>query len=251
MKTYTFMLTVAMGKRLIAKGLMAEPQVQKAMMENRLLIVAGTTNAYIAEEALKAIGDETKIDTRVFHRGITVAPGAKVEPGQTEFDLLIDHGKACFDRTVFEIAPELGKDDMIMKGANALYMPSHEAAVLVGHPQAGTMIPIVTAAVGRRVQLVVPVGVEKRVEKPIAELVSITNAPDCNGCRLFPIPGETYTELDALMVLTGADCVDIVSAGGAVGAEGGVYYAVQGDEDSIDRTKELVRELSTEPAQVL
>ena len=113
-RTYTFMLTVSMGKRLIAKGLMSNPDVREAMMNHRLLIVAGTTNGYVAEEALKAIGDTTPFDKRTYRRGVTVAPGAKVTPGQAAFDLLIDHGKAYFDRDVFAAAPELGADDMIM-----------------------------------------------------------------------------------------------------------------------------------------
>ena len=150
-ETYTFMLTVSMGKRLIAKGLMANPQVREAMMNHRLLIVGGTTNGYVAEEALKTIGDDTPFDKRTFRRGITVAPGAKVTPGQAEFDLLIDHGKAYSDRDVFAIAPELGPDDMIMKGANALHLESGQAGVLIGHPQGGTLIPITAAAIGRRV----------------------------------------------------------------------------------------------------
>ena len=53
MTTYTFMLTVSMGKRLIAKGLMHDEYIKNIMMNHRLLIVGGTTNAYVAEEALK------------------------------------------------------------------------------------------------------------------------------------------------------------------------------------------------------
>ena len=252
--TYNFMLTVAMGKRLIAKGLMANSAVRDAMENHRLLIVAGTTNAYVAQEALKFIGDTTPFDTRTFRRGITVSPGAKVTPGQAAFDLLIDHGKAYFDRDVFAIAPELTENDMIMKGANALYMTDmdhSEAGVLIGHPQGGTLIPITAAAIGRRVHLMVPIGVEKRVQRPISELAQRNNAVPGEGPRLAPIPGEPYTELDALMDLFGCSSVEILAAGGAMGAEGGVYFTVQDDEDTIDQIKALVKELRCEPAQQL
>lgn len=254
LKSYTFMLTVSMGKRLIAKGLMNNPYIKDVMMNHRLLIMSGTTNGYVAEEALKAIGDDTPFDRRTFRRGITVAPGAKVTPGSTTFDLLIDHGKAYFDRTVFEIAPELGPGDMIMKGANALYMSDRsewEAGVLIGHPQGGTLMPITAAAIGRRVELMVPIGVEKRVDRPIAELVHIANSADGEGPRLAPIPGRVYTEIDALMRLTDVEWVDIIAAGGAMGAEGGVYYTVRDDEDGIERVKALVDELRSEPPTVL
>lgn len=249
-RTYSFLLTVSMGKRLIAMGLMKNPEVREAMMNRRLLIVAGTTNAYVAEEALKVIGDNTPFDKRTFHRGITVAPGAKVTPGQAEFDLLIDHGKAYFDRTVFEIAPELTHEDMIMKGANALYLSENgtdEAGVLIGHPQGGTLMPITAAAIGRRVQLYVPIGVEKRVERPISELVGVGNAAPGEGPRLAHIPGTPYTELNALYDLTGCLFVEILASGGAMGAEGGVYFTVRDEEEKIEKVKALVYELRDEP----
>ncbi len=250
MKSYTFMLTVSMGKRLIAKGLMKNEAVREAMMNHRLLIMSGTTNGYVAEEALKEIGDAAPFDKRIFRRGITVAPGAKPTPGSTTFDLLIDHGKAYFDRTVFEIAPELTHEDMIMKGANALYTPEfgkREAGVLIGHPQGGTLMPITAAKIGRRVQLIVPVGMEKLVNRPIAELAEIANSADGEGPRLAPIAGDVYTELDALMQLTNVEWADVIAAGGAMGAEGGVYYNVQGSEEDIECVKALVNELKNEP----
>ena len=250
MKSYTFMLTVSMSKRLIAKGLMKDDAVREAMMNHRLLIMSGTTNGYVAEEALKAIGYDTPFDKRIFRRGITVAPGAKVTPSQTAFDLLIDHGRAYFDRTVFEIAPELTHEDMIMKGANALYVPEmgdREAGVLIGHPQGGTLIPITAARIGRRVQLIVPVGMEKRVNRPIAELADVANGAQGEGPRLAPIPGQVYTEFDALTQLTDVGWVDMIAAGGAMGAEGCAYYTVQGDDEVIEQVKALVNELRDEP----
>lgn len=249
-KSYTFLLTVSMSKRLIAKGLMNNEYVKNIMMNHRLLIMSGTTNGYVAEEALKAIGDTTPFDKRTFRRGITVAPGAKVTPGSAAFDLLIDHGKACFDRTVFEIAPDLTHEDMIMKGANALYLPDSgigEAGVLIGHPQGGTLVPITAAAIGRRVQLMVPVGLEKRVLCPISELIRKANCAEGEGPRLAPIVGRTYTEMDALADLTGCNNIEMVASGGAMGAEGGVYLAVRDVERTIEEIKAIVSELQSEP----
>lgn len=251
MKTTEFVLTVSMGKRLIARGLMAEPAVRRAMTEHKLLIVAGTTNAYVAEEALRAIGDDTPFPAATYRRGITVPHGARVTPGQAEFDLLIDRGQARFDTTVFDVAPGLGPDDMLMKGANALYLPAGEAGVLIGHPQGGTLMPVIAAAIGRRTQLIVPIGVEKRVEKRISELAAISNSLNTDGPRLCPIPGRVYTELDALITLTGAEKADILAAGGAMGAEGCAYFALQGDSESVERARELVSSLKNEPPTAL
>lgn len=243
-----------MGKRLIARGLMNNDLVRDVMMNHRLLIMSGTTNGYVAEEALKAIGDTTPFDKRIFRRGITVAPGAKPMPGSTAFDLLIDHGKAYFDRTVFEIAPELDHNDMIMKGANALYQPdcgNGEAGVLIGHPQGGTLMPITAAAIGRRVKLMVPVGLEKRVLCPISELVRKANCADGEGPRLAPIAGRTYTEIDALADLTGCTNVELVASGGAMGAEGGVYLTARDVERTIEEIRAIVSKLKDEPSTQL
>ena len=44
--TCEIMLTVAMGKRLIARGLMADGQVQDAMRNHKLLIIGGSSLRY-------------------------------------------------------------------------------------------------------------------------------------------------------------------------------------------------------------
>ena len=233
MNTIQILLTVSMGKRLIARGLMADPAVREVMSSGRLLIVAGTTNAYVAEEALRVTEGTNDLDFSSFRRGVTIPPGAKTTAGQTQFDLLIDHGRARMDRTVFDIAPELEKGDMIFKGANALYLPEGEAGVLIGHPQGGTIMPIQSAVLGRRVQLIVPVGLEKRVDKPISELTRLTNAAQADGLRMCPMPGRVYTELDAIRTLTGAHA-ELLAAGGTLGAEGAVYLAVTGEKDQLE-----------------
>ena len=246
MKTLQLLLTVSMGKRLIACGLMADQAVRESMTSGRLLIVAGTTDARVAQEALRVVGSNVDLDPRFFRRGLTSAPGTKADGGQTSFDLLIDHGTARTDRTVFDVAPELTGDDIILKGANAVYLPGKEAGVLIGHPQGGTMMPILSAALGRRVQIIVPVGLEKRVDRPIRELVRIANNPEAEGCRMCPIPGRVFTELDAIRTLTGASA-ELLAAGGVLGAEGAVYLAVTGNEDQLEAVRALYRALRDEP----
>ena len=189
--TCEIMLTVAMGKRLIARGLMADGQVQDAMRNHKLLIIGGSTNGYVAEEALRALGDGRAFDKRGFRRGVTAAPGAHMQAKPCGFDMLIDHGKVFTDRDVFAAAPDMGEGDMIMKGANALYLPGGEAGVLIGHPQGGTVIPTITAEIGRRVSVVVPVGLEKRT------------ARGCSRCRGARLP--SWTRLRRLPAL-GPSC---------------------------------------------
>ncbi len=112
-----------------------------------------------------------------------------------------------------------------MKGANALDLTRKQAAILIGHPKAGTIGLALPAVVGRRVKLIIPVGVEKRINGDLYALAEKLNAPGAGGSRLLPVPGEVFTELDALTALTGAN-VEFIAAGGVCGAEGSCWIAV-------------------------
>ena len=56
-QTRQYLLTVEEGKKLIARGVAAREAVQKAAREHTLVIVAGTTNGYLAELMLSQLGE--------------------------------------------------------------------------------------------------------------------------------------------------------------------------------------------------
>jgi hypothetical protein len=118
---------------------------------------------------------------------------------------------------------------------------------LIGHPKAGTIGLALPAVVGRRVKLIIPVGLEKRVDSDLFELAKKLNAPGAGGSRLLPVPGEVFTELDALAALTGAD-VELVAAGGVCGAEGACLIAVTGNEDQEEYAMQIFASVADEPA---
>jgi len=103
----------------------------------------------------------------------------------------------------------------------------------------------VAAAVGRRVRLIVPVGLEKRVDRPLADLAAELNDPTAEGPGMLTLPGEVFTELDAIAVLTGA-MAELLAAGGIYGAEGAVWIGVDGEPDEIEAAGELIESLATE-----
>ena len=51
-----FLITPAAGKRLIAKALVKHPAVNESLVSGTIVIIAGTTNGYVAEEILSSIG---------------------------------------------------------------------------------------------------------------------------------------------------------------------------------------------------
>lgn len=242
---YQFVLTPASGKRLIAKALAVHPAIREAMQSHTIVIIAGTTNGYIAEEILKALGQEEGFHKNRFFRGITLLPGKTTAEGrladERHFpgDVVIEKGIWQKGTTIFDVAARLKEGDLILKGANALDPVRHHAAVLIGHPRGGTAIAALQAAVGRRVGLIIPVGLEKRIPGDLIDLAARINAPSNSGPRLLPLPGEVFTEIEAIRLLSGAEA-EILAAGGVGGAEGAIWLAVQGSPEELLTCKKQV-----------
>lgn len=246
-----FLITVAAAKRLIGRALTAHPTIRAALSSATLVIIAGTTNGYVAEEILRDLGRADEFSKRRFFRGILLPQGRTTEtgrlPDESGFpgDVVIERGVWQKGKTIFDVADRLREGDVILKGANALDLTRKQAAVLIGHPQGGTTIAVLQAVVGRRVRLIQPVGLEKRVPGDLMELASRANVPGESGYRLLPLPGEVFTEIDAIRLLTGAEA-QVIAAGGADGAEGAVLLDLQGSEEQLAKAKELMREVSGE-----
>ena len=246
MRRIQFYLTPAAGKALIGKAVAALPDVQKAVAEHMVVVVAGTTNAPVAYELLKSIGEQEGFCAKNFFRGITAPAGAKAK---TEFigDVVICKGKWLRGKTLYDVADEMGKGDIYFKGANAVNLQEGQAGVLLGNPAAGTVMPIFTAVYGKRAKLYVPVGVEKRVDAPISLLVDRINDGESEGLRMAPLPGEVVTEIEAIEILTGARAM-LVGSGGVLGAEGGAYFLAEGTEEELAALKKVLEMVKDEPA---
>ena len=248
-----FLITPSMGKRLIAKTIATHPAIKKALKNGTVVIVAGTTNGYVAEEILKTYKIANDFSRKHFFRGITMPPTKKVTAegrlaDESKFpgDVVITLGVWQKGKTLGDVVESLREGDVILKGANALDLTHRQAAILIGHPKAGTIGLALPAVVGRRVRLIIPVGLEKRIEGDLNVLAAKLNAPGAGGYRLLPVPGEVFTELDALRVLTAAD-VELISAGGVCGAEGACLIAVTGEEEQEAFAEQIIASVADEP----
>lgn len=246
MKSIQFSLTPAAGKQLIALALAQNQTVLSAAKERTVVIVAGTTNTYIAKAVLEAIG-ETGFTGRHFFRGVTSGQPVPADLPEMEGDVVIEKGRWIHGKTIQEVAPALRAGDVILKGANAVDLQTREAAVLIGHPAGGTLAGIFEACVGRRVRVIVPVGVEKRVDGPISRLCLLCNDPDASGARLAPAPGAAYTEMDAICELTGAQA-HLIAAGGVCGYEGIAWFQCTGTQEQLEKVQRYVQCVRNTPA---
>jgi len=251
------LLTVAMGKRLIGKALAAHPAVISALQKGTVVIVAGTTNSYVAEEILESIGRKDKFSRQRFFRGISLPPHYKTTDagrlaGDNEFpgDVVIRDGLWQEGKTINDVAAELKEGDVIIKGANALDTVHKRAAILIGNLQGGTITVALSAVVGRRVRLLIPIGLEKRIPGDLDEIANKVNTPGNKGFRLLPVPGEVLTEIEALKLLTGAKA-EMIAAGGISGAEGSVWLNIEGSPEQIQQAEKLIQSVASEPPFIL
>jgi hypothetical protein len=242
-----FTLTPAMGKRLIGKGMAAHPAVQAVLKKGTLVIVAGTTNGYVAEEILKTVGIDG-FNRTGFRRGTVFAPGFDPRTVASEFagDVVLVDGAWQKGKTIFDVADNLKAGDVILKGGNALDLLGRQAAVLIGDPQIGTAGAAIRAVVGRRVRMLVPIGLEKRILEDVRDVAEELNAADATGPRLLPLPGTVFTELDAVELLTGV-AARLVAAGGIYGAEGSIWISIRGTAEQEDAAGRLIQSVAAEP----
>jgi len=127
----------------------------------------------------------------------------------------------------------LKERDVILKGVNALNLPKGQAGIYIGDLRGGTTVASIKAVVGRRVRLILPGGLEKRVYGDLNDLARKLNAPGSHGPRLLPVAGEIITEIEAISLLTGANA-ELVAGGGVSGAEGAIWLAVDGNDERLN-----------------
>jgi hypothetical protein len=248
-----FSLTPAAGKRLIAGALAQHLMTTPAVRSGTIVIIAGTTNGYLAEELLNLLGQSEGFSRRRFFRGITLPPTKPLKetgrlPDEEKFpgDVVISNGVWRKGLTIFDVVDELKDGDIVIKGANALDLEHRKAAILIGDSKAGTIGAAWLAVVGRRVRLILPVGLEKRVPGDLDQLAMRLNAPGASGVRLFPVSGEIITEIDALEMLTGMN-FELAAAGGVAGAEGAIWLLGSGSPEQELSVQNLIRPLAGEP----
>lgn len=248
-----YIITPAAGKRLIAKAVSKHPAVRSALQAGTVVIIAGTTNGYVAEEILASLDQSDGFSRSRFFRGITLPPAKPTTdtgrlPDESQFpgDVVILNGTWQQGETIFDVVDDLKEGDVILKGANAVDIVSKKAAIYIGHPKAGTIGAALQAVVGRRVRLIIPVGLEKRVPGNVDDIAQRLNAPGAKGPRLLPVCGEIVTELDAISLLTGAGA-ELVAAGGVCGAEGSCWLAVSGEPEQLEQAATLLTSVLKEP----
>jgi hypothetical protein len=251
-------LTVAESKRLIGKAVAQMPIVKNALANGMVIVIKGTTDAYVAEEITGKKADHTAFVTG----RIEPEKGAKnLPPAKPVNHLILEKGKVV-DIPLPDAAKKLKAGDVVIKGANALDYKNKIAAVDILDPSGGTTGITMPFIVARKAYLVIPIGLEKLVAGDVVDLtlkmrepVESLPAPAGVSPSAFPgytipsmwlLTGEIVTELEAIKILTGATAFQS-SAGGVSGAEGGVWLVFRGTRDQVTKALELTKSVQGEP----
>ena len=241
-------LTVAESKRLIAKGVAALPQLQAAMQDGMVVVATGTTNAYVLQELWGK-----KFDLRRYRSGITTPkePEKSSEPaGERIPDVIFKKGEVEESLDRYNAVEHMKQGDIYIKGANALDYVNNMAGVLIGSGTGGTVGAVLGSIIGKKIELIIPVGLEKLVYDDINELSWLASQPDSQGPSLWPISGTIITEIEAISILTGVDAY-LYSAGGVAGAEGAIRLLLDGTEEDIQAALDLIESIKGEPKYLL
>lgn len=250
-------LTSAESKRLIGKAVAQMPIVKNALANGMIIVIKGTTNAYVAEELTGK-----KFDHAAFVTGrIEPEKGTKYLPMAKPVNhLILEKGKIV-DISLPEAAKKLKAGDVVIKGANALDYKNKTAAINILDPSGGTTGITMPFIVARKAHLVIPIGLEKLVAGDVVELtlkmrepVEMIPAPGRSKSK-FPghvipsmwlVTGEIVTELEAINMLTGATAFQC-SGGGISGAEGATWIVFRGTRDQVKKAMDLTSSVHGEP----
>jgi len=233
------------SKRLIARGVLALPEVRRVLKEGLFVISRGTTTAYIAEALLGVPLPKANCTA-----GIVTDSRLAVTIPQEGLGPWVFRRGVKAEESAEEALKQFTAIDVSVKGANAID-PDGNVGVLAANDFGGTIGSIWPVLAARGSHLIVPAGLEKMI-------ASVVDASWACGNKLFKyvmgtrvalmpvVSARVVTEIQALEVLTGVRAVHVAS-GGVGGSEGAIVVALEGSDATVKRAFELVQSLKGEP----
>ncbi len=246
-------LTSEESKRLIAKGIVALPIIQKARKRGIIGLCISSSARYVAEELLQEPlpASAPYICGFVSRHGLFAVPDD--EAGK---QLVLVDGEAVWldwpKENLTKYIKSMGAHDVIIKSGNILD-PNRKAGTLVGLSNGGEYGKYLPYILSRGITLIVPMTLNKSVPYPLDEIVlemGITKISPQRShgkpCGMLPLPGLIVTEGDALQTLTGVRVLP-VAMGGIGDGQGTVTLLVLGKENDVDNAWNLIESIKGEP----
>ncbi len=246
-------LTSEESKRLIAKGIVALPVVQKARERGIIGLCICSSARYVAEELLR----EPLPASAPYICGYVGRHGLfAVSDDQAGKQLVLVDGEAVWldwpKENITKYIKNMDAHDVIIKSGNILD-PNRKVGTLVGESNGGEYGKYLPYILARGITLIVPMTLNKSVPYPLDEIVvemGITKISPrrTHGqpCGMLPMPGLVVTECDALETLT---CVRVlpVAMGGIGDGQGTVTLLLLGPEEGVENAWSLIESIKGEP----
>lgn len=241
MKKALFALKPRESKRLIAKAVANLPEVKKALEEGYVVINPGSTNGYVAEEIL---GREIEKDR--FMVGYIEGGKLCINPPERRIPPIILYKGKETDEPYDSVLDKLGKNDVMIKGANAIDFEGN-VGIMLGNRVGGTIGKIIGPVVSRGVKLIIPVSLEKLIPsvKLASSVLGIDELDYSDGLKIGLMPvayGKVITEIEAFFILANVEAF-LVAKGGLNDSQGASIIAVWGDDKDVEKAIEIVNNL--------
>jgi hypothetical protein len=240
MNVLQFTLTIEEGKELIARGILKHPLFMQARKRGSILLKGGTTVSRIAE---KITGKPLRICGRITPRG-TVSSG---EVCKAPHSVLIKGDEVKnIDDSIIEVSHELGPEDLVICGANAIDS-NGRAALMAGSPGGGNVGSAINSWFVEGTKVIIATGLEKLIPGDLSVIVNRTGRKISKiswgmSVGLLLLPGEVFHEIKAVEVLTGLECYPL-GAGGLGAANGSITLEATGSKDKIDSLLAIIKEV--------
>lgn len=234
-------LTVAEGKRIIARAAASLPETRKALKEGKILLKGGTTVSALAEELM---GSSLGICGRVSPLG---AKGPKAPALGAPHCILIEKGQVKdVDDTLEREVLRLEKDDVFVIGANAIDVHGN-AAMMAGSPLGGPPGRVLGGLSAEGINVLILAGLEKLIPTNISDAVRACGRKRIDlafgmAVGLIPLIGRLITEQTALEILADVKCT-VIGRGGICGAEGATTMVVEGKKSAVKEIFKHVEEV--------
>lgn len=231
-------LTVAEGKRLIARAVVHLPEVRRQLQDGAVLLLGGTTVSAIAEEL--GFGP-LWISGRIDPRGCRTAAAQPTGP----HNLLVTGGTAAAAGRLEELAASLDRGSIVVTGANALDS-SGQAGLAFAAEDGGERGRALRTAMGRGLPIIIACGLEKLVPGSVAAAARRASRLDTGAMGaaidLYPLAGRVVTEREALVILYGVEAA-VIAGGGIQGAEGSKTFLLEGPPEGVKAAYEGIERL--------
>ena len=244
--TAIVVLTPYESRRLIAKGVLALPEVKRALKGDLFVVSRGTTTAYIVEELTGETLDKALCTSGIITDGRLASTVEDLRLGPWVFR----QGKLS-DESVAEALNTFTHRDVSVKGVNAVDIDGNVGIIAAGNKGGtiGSLWPILAA---RGSYLIAAVGLEKLI--PSVKRATFKAGQGIHkyvmGSRIAlmaVMDALVVTEIESLEMLTGITATHVAS-GGVAGSEGSVTLALEGSEETVMKAVELIKRIKGEPA---